>query len=211
MEDVSDTTVISGRCVTLDAAYSILPEHHTDKAPFVCDQDIRDYNINNLTDWTDDTIHLLEKLGIDMSSQLGQLITRLIDDANVPPVQLFKILDSVLGNNPVTLKLLNQCEPQAEKNQTFMATVKSKDKPWKSLRSLGINPSNGLDQMITQVVEFGMLPRSNVFDARESALNEDELHSLNSNPIPEGMNDHLADFTQEFLERDFMDGTSLMV
>src|SRR5204862_7225157 len=104
-----------------------------------------------------------------------------------------------------------QCEPDAEKKQSFMATVKSKDKRWRGLGSLGINPSNALSQLITQIIEFGKVPCSNVFDSLEIALSEDELQSLNSNPIPERMKDRLAGFTQEFLEHDFMDGTSLAV
>lgn len=66
------------------------------------DEDIYDFYVNTV-DWT--CIVAFEELGIDPTSRLGRLMVGFLL-GKVVPVKLFKILDTVLGDDPALLRLL---------------------------------------------------------------------------------------------------------
>ena len=70
----------------------------SENVPFFTERNKHYWFINTVY-WTS----VLEDLGIDRASKLGQLIVRLVDHARTPAVKVFETLETLLGDDPSIL------------------------------------------------------------------------------------------------------------
>jgi hypothetical protein len=109
------------------------------------EEDVYDFYIATV-DWT--SIRAFEELGIARTSRLGRLIIELLSLGKVDPVNLFKILDTVLGDDPVLLHLITSV--QGCDNMKDIESVDSGDEGG-NLEDWMIVNSGLLGQLVSQL------------------------------------------------------------
>lgn len=183
---------------------SCIPEGSED-VPFFSEKNKSDWFINTV-DWTDRLI--LEELGIHPANKLGQLIVRLVDHAQTPPARVFETLETLLGDDPLTLHRLNS-EP-AVSTAELIPPVHKFVHHRRRIADIEIENNHGLDQLIEHLEKTVAVPRAQIFHLLEG-LGTRLLRRLNQYPLSNSVKKRLQEITADSLRNDLVAGILLEV